>query len=141
MTITSANLGETADYQITSVSFPNITSSSIHGNPINRIVRILNHTYTQSPVFILSGDEIGSEYTGLTKTTIASSIEFYNSPWATNTVYESQLQVKPISEGDFVVYVKVVALPHTTELSHYPPVGIRDQQQEFVSAYNITVAK
>jgi hypothetical protein len=61
--------------------------------------------------------------------------------WATNAFYEAQLQVKPVSEGDFVVFVKVVALPHTTNLSHYPAGGIRDQQQEFVNAYHITVGK
>ena len=140
--ITIANLGETADFQIASVSFPNITGN-IPDNITNRIVSILHHNFTQSPVFIQAGDEIGSEYTGLTKTIIARypAIEFYNSPWATNTFYGAQLQVKPVSEGDFVVFVKVVALPHTTDLSHYPAIGIIDQQQEFVNAYHITVVK
>ena len=142
VTITTANLGDTSDFQIASVSFPNITTN-IDDNIANRIVSILHHNFTKSPVFIPVGNEIGSEYTGLSKTTIAKypSIEFYNSPWVTNTFYEAQLQVKPISEGDFVVFVKVVALPHTTNLSHYPAAGIRDQQQEFVSAYHITVVK
>lgn len=142
VTITSANLGDTVDFQITSVSFPNITSD-IHNNTASKIISILHHNFTQSPVFIPVGDDIGSEYTGLTKTTIAKypSIEFYNSPWATNTFYEAQLQVKPVSEGIFVVFVKVVALPNTSDLSHYPAVGIRDQQQEFVNAYRITVVR
>jgi hypothetical protein len=142
VSITIANLGDTADFQIASVSFPNITGN-IPDNITNRIVSILHHNFTQSPVFIQAGDEIGSEYTGLTKTIIARypSIEFYNSPWATNTFYGAQLQVKPVSEGDFVVFVKVVALPHTTDLSHYPAIGIIDQQQEFVNAYHITVVK
>jgi hypothetical protein len=142
VTITSANLGDTADIQIASVSFPNITIN-IDENNANEIVSVLHHNFTQSPVFISEGDEIGSEYTGLSKTTIAKypSIEFYNSAWATNAFYEAQLQVKPVSEGDFVVFVKVVALPHTTNLSHYPAEGIRDQQQEFVNAYHITVGK
>jgi hypothetical protein len=142
VSITIANLGDTADFQIASVSFPNITGN-IPDNITNRIVSILHHNFTQSPVFIQAGDEIGSEYTGLTKTIIARypSIEFYNSPWATNTFYGAQLQVKPVSEGDFVVFVKVVALPHTTDLSHYPAIGIIDQQQEFVNAYQITVVK
>jgi hypothetical protein len=142
VSITIANLGDTADFQIASVSFPNITDK-IPDNIANRIVIILHHNFTQSPVFIQAGDEIGSEYAGLTKRTIARypSIEFYNSPWATNTFYEAQLQVKPVSEGDFVVFVKVVALPHTTDLSHYPTIGIIDQQQEFVNLYHITVVK
>jgi len=144
VTITSANLGDTADIQIASVSFPNITTNIDENNANeNEIVSVLHHNFTQSPVFISEGDEIGSEYTGLSKTTIAKypSIEFYNSAWATNAFYEAQLQVKPVSEGDFVVFVKVVALPHTTNLSHYPAGGIRDQQQEFVNAYHITVGK
>lgn len=142
ITITSANLGDTADFQIASVSFPNITSN-IHGKIANKIVSILRHNFTQSPVFIPIGDEIGSEYTGLTKTITAKypSIEFYNSPWPTNTQYEAQLRVKPASEGDFVVFVKAIALPHTTDLSHYPAAGIQDQQQEYVNVYHITVVK
>ncbi|HZA70724.1 MAG TPA: hypothetical protein VE548_13600 [Nitrososphaeraceae archaeon] len=143
VTITSANLGDTADFQITSVSFPNITSDIRDNNANNKIVSILHHNFTQSPVFIPVGDDIGAEYTGLTKTIIAKypSIEFYNSPWATNTFYETQLRVQPVSEGIFVVLVKAVALPHTSDLSHYPAVGIRDQQQEFVNAYHITVVR
>jgi hypothetical protein len=39
VTITSANLGDTADFQITSVSFPNITSD-IHNNTANKIKHI-----------------------------------------------------------------------------------------------------
>jgi hypothetical protein len=142
VTITSANLGDTADFQITSVSFPNITSD-IHDNITNKIASVLHHNFTQRPVFIPIGNEIGSEYTGLIKTTTAKypSIEFYNSPWPINTLYEAEIQVKPVSEGDFVIFVKVVALPHTTDLSHYPAVGIRDQQQEYVNVYHVPVVK
>jgi hypothetical protein len=143
VTITSTNLGDTADFQITSVSFPNITSDIRDNSTNNKFVSILHHNFTQSPVFIPVGDDIGAEYTGLTKTITAKypSIEFYNSPWATNTFYETQLRVQPVSEGNFVVLVKAVALPHTSDLSHYPAVGIRDQQQEFVDAYYITVVR
>jgi len=45
------------------------------------------------------------------------------------------------AEGDFVVFVKVVALPNTSDLSHYPAVGIRGQQQEFVNVHRIIVVK
>jgi len=40
VTITRANLGDTSDFQIISVLFPNITSD-IHNNIANRIVSIL----------------------------------------------------------------------------------------------------
>lgn len=140
MTIASANLGDRADFQIVSVSFPNITSS-FEDNIANKIVSILYHNFTQSPIFISAGDEIGSQYAGLSRTTIAKYpfIQFYNSPWTQNTSYEAKLRVRPISEGDFVIFVKAVALPHTTDLSHYPTEGIPDHQQEFVNAYHVTV--
>jgi hypothetical protein len=47
VTITSANLGDTADFQITSVSFPNITSD-IHNNTANKIVSILHQTISNN---------------------------------------------------------------------------------------------
>lgn len=142
MTIASANLGDTADLQITSVSFPNITTV-ISDDDVNKIVSILYHNFTQSPIFISAGDEIGSQYAGLSKTTIAKYpfIQFYNNPWTRNTSYEAQLRIRPVSEGDFVIFVKTVALPYTTNLSHYPTEGIQDHQQEFVNAYRVTVTQ
>jgi hypothetical protein len=140
--ITSANLGDTADIQITSVSFPNLTSNIDDKNE-NDIINIIHHNFTQNPMFISVGNEIGSEYTGLSKTMIAKyeAIEFYNRPWTSNTFYEAQLEVKPSSIGNFVVFVKTVALPHIDNMSHYPTIGIRDQQQEFVNAYYVNVVK
>ena len=45
MTITSANLGDTADIQITSVSFPNITINIDENNANeNEIVSVLHQT-------------------------------------------------------------------------------------------------
>ena len=48
VTITSANLGDTADFQITSVSFPNITSDIRDNSTNNKIVSILHQTISNS---------------------------------------------------------------------------------------------
>ena len=53
LTITAMNNGDTADMQVVSLSFPNITS-------INNIVKISKYNFTQKPVFIEIGDEVGS---------------------------------------------------------------------------------
>jgi hypothetical protein len=58
LTITAMNNGDTADMQVVSLSFPNITS-------INNTVKISKYNFTQKPVFIEIGDEVGSEYVGL----------------------------------------------------------------------------
>lgn len=141
LTVTSANLGDTADIQITSVSFPNLTTNIDSNN--DDIVMIVGHNFTQTPMFISVRDEIGSEYSGLSKTISAKypSIEFHNRPWVSKTFYEAQLDVTPPSPGNFVVYVKTVALPHIDKVSYYPIAGIRDQQSEFVSAYYVNVTE
>ena len=38
------------------------------------------------------------------------------------------LLVTPQELGDFTVYVKTMAVPHTTSLSHYPHDGLVDPQ-------------
>ena len=54
------NNGDTADIQVVSLSFLNITS-------IDCIVKISDYDFTQKPVFIEIGDEVGSEYVGFDK--------------------------------------------------------------------------
>ena len=78
LTITAMNNGDTADMQVVSLSFPNITS-------INNIVKISKHNFTQKPVFIEIGDEVGSEYVGLDKVINAyyPGIEANSRPWYT----------------------------------------------------------
>lgn len=60
LTIIATNNGDTADMQLVSLSFPNITS-------IDSIVKILKYNFTQKPVFIKMGDKVGSEYVGANK--------------------------------------------------------------------------
>ena len=139
ITVTSVNLGDDADIQITSLSFPNPTRSI--DTERDQTVVILHHNFTQSPSFVAVGDEVGSEYAGLSRTTLTKypSIEFYNRPWRSQTFYEAMLEITPPSTGNFAIFVKTVALPHIDNTSHYPTTGIRDQQQEFVTAYHFNI--
>ena len=134
LTITAMNNGDTADMQVVSLSFPNITS-------INNIVKISKYNFTQKPVFIEIGDEVGSEYVGLDKVINAyyPGIEANSRPWYTGDYYQISIEVKPSSVGRFVIFVKTISLPHTSELDHYPKLGPKDYQGEFVAVYSVQV--
>jgi hypothetical protein len=134
LTITAMNNGDTADMQVVSLSFPNITS-------INNIVKISKYNFTQKPVFIEIGDEVGSEYVGLDKVINAyyPGIEANSRPWYTGDYYQISIEVKPSTVGRFVIFVKTISLPHTSELDHYPKLGPKDYQGEFVAVYSVPV--
>jgi len=134
LTITTSNNGDTADLQVVSLSFPNITS-------IDSIVKISDYNFTQKPVFIEIGDEVGSEYVGFDKVINSSypSIEANSRPWHTGDYYQISIDVKPTSVGRFVIFVKTIALPQINELGHYPRFGIKDYQGEFVAVSSVDV--
>jgi hypothetical protein len=134
LTITALNKGDTADLQVVYLSFPNITA-------IDNIVKILKYNFTQKPVFIEIDDEIGSEYVGLDKVINASypAIEANSRSWQTGDYYQISLEVKPSTVGRFVIFVKTIALPHMSELNHYPRVGTKDHQEEFVTVSSTEV--
>jgi hypothetical protein len=136
LTITALNKGDTADMQVVYLSFPNITA-------IDNIVKILKYNFTQKPVFIEIDDEIGSEYVGLDKVINASypAIEANSRPWQTGDYYQISLEVKPSTVGRFVIFGKTIALPHISELNHYPRVGTKDHQEEFVTVSSTEVVK
>jgi hypothetical protein len=137
ISVTSNNQGDTADFQIVSISFPNLTSIDN-----NNIITIKNHNFLQKPEFVKTGDEIGSKYSGLSKTTTAKypSIEFFSRPWKTDAIYQAEIEIKPPpAVGRFVIFIKTVSLPHNNEISHYPHTGIKDHQEEFVEAYYVNV--
>ena len=52
ISVTSNNQGDTADIQIVSISFPNLTSIDNNDN-----VAIKNHNFLQKPEFVKTGDE------------------------------------------------------------------------------------
>ena len=134
LTITTSNNGDTADMQVVSLSFPNLTS-------IDSIVKISDYNFTQKPVFIEIGDEVGSEYVGLDKVINSPypSIEANSRPWHTGDYYEISIDVKPTSVGRFVIFVKTIALPQINELDHYPRFGTKDYQGEFVAVSSVDV--
>jgi hypothetical protein len=134
LTITTRNNGDTADMQVVSLSFPNITS-------IDSIVKISDYNFTQKPVFIEVGDEVGSEYEGFDKVIKAPypSIEANSRPWHTGDYYQISIDVKPTSVGRFVIFLKTIALPQINELDHYPRFGIKDYQGEFVAVSSVDI--
>lgn len=134
LTITAMNNGDTADMQVVSLSFPNITS-------IDSIVKISKYNFTQKPVFIEMGDKVGSEYVGIDKVINAyyPAIEANSRPWDNGDYYQISIEVKPNTVGRFVIFVKTIALPYTNELGHYPRFGIKDYQGEFVAVSSVEV--
>ncbi|HET9807401.1 MAG TPA: hypothetical protein VFP49_10860 [Nitrososphaeraceae archaeon] len=134
LTITAMNNGNTADVQVVSLSFPNITS-------IDSIVKISKYNFTQKPIFIELGDKVGSEYVGMDKVINAyyPAIEANSRPWYNGDYYQISIEVKPYTIGRFVIFVKTIALPHTNELDHYPRLGIKDYQGEFVVVSSVEV--
>jgi hypothetical protein len=150
ISLAATNKGDNADVQTVSVSFPNSTSlisrASIDNKSNNNtLATILRQNFTQNPIFIARGDQVGSNYSGGGRTTIATYplIQFYSRPWESNHTYHSILEIKPPSNfsGKFMMFVKSVALPHTIALSHYPYVGIQDSQHEFVDVYYVDVRR
>ena len=134
--VTSSNQGDTADIQIVSIAFPNITSIGD-----SDIITIKNRNFNQKPQFVKTGEEIGSKYSGLSKATTAKypSIEFYSRPWKKGAIYQAEIEIKPPAIGRFVIFIKAVSLPHNNEISHYPRTGVKDHQEEYVEVYSVNV--
>jgi hypothetical protein len=134
ISVTAANQGDSADLQLVSISFPNLTNTG-------DAVTILSNNFTQSPLLVQQGEEIGSSYKGLSDVIQAEypSIQFYSRPWKSGISYNAQVEINPSMAGKFTVLIKTVALPHINNSSHYPQSGIRDFQQEYVSPYSVNV--
>ena len=127
------NKNDVADILITSTAFPGL-------DEIGDIVKISSYDYTQSPRYISSGDKINSEYTsGGEVTAQYPSIEAYSRNVPANTAYHMSITITPQSSGTFETFIKTIAIPHTTELSHYPYDGKLDPQMEYVSIYSVDV--
>ena len=131
--VSAVNLGDPADLQLISVAFPNTTRADI--------VTVKDHNFRQAPIFKLPGDELGGRYAGLQGKVTASypAVEAQSRPWETDEVFIMELSIRPESEGRFVVFVKAVGLPHEGEHAHYPKDGTIDQQNEYVSVYEVRV--
>jgi hypothetical protein len=134
--VVAENVGDSADIQIISIAFPNMTYS-------DGLVRIKQSDFTQKPVFIKVGDKVGSNYVGQEGSINAryASLEFFSRPWHPTAIHHLQLQIRPDVVGKFVIFLKAIALPHLNNFAHYPQGGIKDFQNEFVSVYSLRVIK
>jgi hypothetical protein len=132
--VTAENVGDNADIQIISVAFPNLTR-------LDGDIHIRESDFTQKPLFVKTGDKVGSGYTGLENIVYVKypSVEAFSRPWHSKDVHHIKLEIKPSSAGKFVIFLKAVALPHSSDFAHYPRNGIRDFQNEFVKVYAIEV--
>lgn len=134
VSVTAVNHGDNADIQLVSISFPNLTNTK-------DAVRVMSTNFTQNPLLIQQGEDIGSSYRGLADTIPAKfpSIQFYSRPWKSGVFYGAQLEISPPSAGEFTILIKAVALPYIDSSSHYPHAGIMDFQHEYVTPYSVNV--
>jgi hypothetical protein len=134
--VSATNRGDPADLQIVSVAFPNATK-------LDDVATVKEHNFKQSPRFIKAGDEIGAGYEGPQRVVIASypAIEAISRPWERGETFTIEVAVGPPAEGRFLVFVKAVALPHNGSQAHFPAEGLVDQQDEYVSVYEVDVTK
>ena len=131
--IDAENKNDVADILITSVAFPEMQK-------IGNETKIISYDFTQSPAYIKIGDKINSGYTrGGPIISQYPSIEAYSRNVTPNSTYHMELRVTPQVAGSFDVYVKTIAIPHTSELSHYPHDGFLDPQGELVDVYSVMV--
>ena len=130
----SENIGDMADILILSIAFPNLEE-------IDDEIKIVSYDFTQSPVYILVGDEIGAEYLTTQKTVLAEypSIEAYSRPAQTGSAYHMVVDITPKQVGNFVFYTKSITLPHQSSISHFPKEGKIDHSGEFVEVYSVIV--
>lgn len=132
ISVTGENNGDEADMQTVSVGFPGLTNSSI---------RVLYHNFAQTPRQIRVGQEIGSQYSGFQQVVNATypAIEASSRPWLGGSEYSIEIEVTPERAGEFMIFVKSVALPHSWTGAHYPQNGTLDQQGEYVQSYSVQV--
>ena len=134
LVVDSDNSNDVADIQIMSIAFPNMTQ-------IGNKVQIVRYDFTQPPRYIKTGDKIGYDYSGGTKSIQAqySSIEAYSRPVNSGTHYSIELKIIPDTVGNFTIFAKTIAIPHSSNNSHFPYSGIKDHQNEFVESFSVMV--
>lgn len=132
ITVDVTNQDDFADILITSIGFPTL--------PDLDAVRITSYDFTQSPRLIQVGDSIGTKYTkGAPMQAVYPSIEAMSRNVYPDSKFFISISVTPQNIGPFVIYVKTIAIPHLSDLAHYPYEGLVDPQGEFVQVQEITV--
>ena len=130
--IEMTNKNDSADIVLTSVGFPSLTNLDS--------VEVIGYDFTQSPKKIDIGYKIGSEYTfGESISAKYPLIEADSRNVPEDYSARMVLLVTPQKAGTFEMYVKTIAIPHTTEHSHFPYEGLIDPQKEFVDVYSVVV--
>ncbi len=133
--VSATNSGEHADMQILSIAFPSLSST-------DGIVDVQKHDFRQTPLFIKKDTAIGAGYTAQRLVPAQyPSIEASNRPWNSGETFSIELSIKPQTEGEFIIFVKAVGLPHNGDQAHWPSNGTIDHQDEFVSVYSVNVTK
>lgn len=134
--VDSSNSNDAADIQIVSIAFPSIMQ-------IGDQVKVVGYDFTQSPRYVKTGDKIGYDYSGGIKSVLAQypSIEAYSRPVNPGTHHSIELRVTPDAVGNFTIFAKTVAIPHTSDYSHYPYSGVKDHQNEHVESFSVMVSK
>ena len=134
LSLVSENKGQYGDIHIVSAAFPDLEK-------VDGIVEIVTYDFTQTPTYIVPGDEVGANYSGGVESVLSQypSIEAMSRPSHPNDLYHLELVVTPETTGKFSIFVKSIIIPHTSELSHFPDSGIKDHQNEYVSVYSVMV--
>ena len=134
--IDSSNSHDSADIQIMSIAFPSLTK-------IGDKVKIVGYDFTQSLRYVKTGDEIGYDYSGGIKSVKAQypSIEAYSRPVNPGAHYSIELKITPDAVGNFTIFAKTVAIPHSGDHSRYPYSGIKDHQNEYVESFSVMISQ
>ena len=132
--ITTKNSGDYGDIHILSTAFPDLIE-------IGSIVKISTYDFTQPPSNIIQGEKIIAKYSGGLEHINAKypSIEAMSRPIHPGSTYNLSQVITPENAGNFLVYVKTVNIPHTSNLSHHPQTGVLDHQEEYVQVYSVSV--
>ena len=127
------NGNDFADILLTSIGFPRLLE-------LGDSVDVIGYDYTQSPKFVDVGSEVDGNYTyGDVASALYPSIEADSRNVPADASFRIVVLVTPQKAGEFEMYVKTVAIPHTNDLGHYPHSGLIDPHGEFVDAYVVTV--
>ena len=130
----SENIGDYGDIHIVTAGFPTLKNTE-------GIVKIVSYDFSNSPLYIEPGEEIGAQYSGGLETVNAQypQIEAMNRPVHPGTKFVMDFEITPDKPGPFTVYVKSIDIPHTSSSSHYPTEGKLDHQDEYVLVYTVNV--
>ncbi len=134
LNIFSKNIGDYGDIHILSIGFPSLEK-------ITDEVKVINSNFNHQYNFIEKNTLVGSNYSAGDHKVESqyALIEIMNRPSPPNGSYDFQLLITPKNAGLYEIYVKVIEIPHTGELSHFPQQGLLDPQGEYVSVYSVMV--